>query len=80
MATITIKNIPDELYERLKKKAEQERRSINSQAIVCLEQVLGHPREDTETILAEIRAHRDSLPYINMTPDEIEAAINEGPP
>ena len=37
MATITVKNIPDELYERLKCVAEINRRSINSEIIVCIE-------------------------------------------
>jgi len=35
--TLTLKNIPDELYERLKSAAELNRRSLNSEAIVCLE-------------------------------------------
>ncbi len=38
--TLTLKNIPDEVYERLKASAEKHRRSLNSEAIVCLESVL----------------------------------------
>lgn len=38
--TLTLKNIPDDLYERLKVAAEMHRRSLNSEAIVCLETVL----------------------------------------
>jgi hypothetical protein len=34
-STITLKNIPDEVYERLKASAEANRRSLNSEAIVC---------------------------------------------
>jgi plasmid stability protein len=37
MATVTVKNIPDELYERLKTVAQINRRSINSEIIVCIE-------------------------------------------
>ena len=40
MATVTLKNIPDRLCSRLKKSAAQHRRSINSEAIVCLERAL----------------------------------------
>jgi len=40
MATVTLKNIPDELYERLKATAQAHRRSINSELIHCLETVL----------------------------------------
>ena len=38
--TLTLKNIPDDIYERLKAAAEIHRRSMNSEAIVCLETVL----------------------------------------
>jgi hypothetical protein len=38
--TLTLKNIPDEVYERLKLSAEVHRRSMNSEAIVCLETAL----------------------------------------
>ncbi len=37
MATVTVKNIPDELYERLKSVAATNRRSINSEIIMCIE-------------------------------------------
>ena len=35
--TLTLKSIPDEVYERLKASAEVHRRSLNSEAIACLE-------------------------------------------
>ena len=38
--SVTLKNIPDAVYERLKAAAELHRRSLNSEAIVCLESVL----------------------------------------
>jgi antitoxin FitA len=38
--TLTLKNIPDVVYQRLKTSAETNRRSLNSEAIVCLEAVL----------------------------------------
>ncbi|HNS57464.1 MAG TPA: Arc family DNA-binding protein, partial [Nitrosomonas europaea] len=38
--TLTLKNIPDDVYERLKVAAEVHRRSLNSEIIVCLETVL----------------------------------------
>ena len=33
--TLTLKNIPDDVYDRLKASAEANRRSMNSEAIVC---------------------------------------------
>ena len=38
--TITLKNIPDDVYKRLKLSADTHRRSLNGEAIVCLEAVL----------------------------------------
>jgi len=38
--TLTLKNIPDAVYERLKIAAATHRRSLNSEAIVCPEAVL----------------------------------------
>lgn len=40
MATITLKNVPDDLYDQLKRSADRHRRSINREAILCLEQAL----------------------------------------
>lgn len=37
--TLTLKNIPDEVYDRLRLSAATHRRSLNSEAIVCLETV-----------------------------------------
>ena len=61
-ATITLKNIPDEVYLRLKAAAESHRRSLNSEAIVCLEAVLLPGRTTAEEVISRARAIRESLP------------------
>ena len=35
--TLTLKNLPDELHSRLSAAARRHRRSLNNEAIVCLE-------------------------------------------
>ena len=50
--TLTLKNIPDEVYQRLRASAEAHRRSLNSEAIVCLETVLLPGRMDPAERLA----------------------------
>lgn len=40
LASLTIKNIPDQLLHRLREVAERERRSITQQVLCMLEQVL----------------------------------------
>lgn len=59
--TLTLKNLPDELYDRLKCAAASHRRSLNSEAIVCLESVLLPSRVDPAERLARARALRASL-------------------
>lgn len=57
-ATMTLKNIPDEIYERLKASAAIHRRSLNREAIVCLESVLLPERIPPQERLARARALR----------------------
>jgi antitoxin FitA len=56
MTSLTIKNLPAAVYENLKRLAEIQRRSINSEAIVCLETVLAPTQVSTAEKLARARA------------------------
>ena len=80
MATLTIKNLPDSLYEHLRAQAKRHRRSINSEAIVCLEQVLLSRRIDPESELAKIRKLRQEIADVYVTESDLQAAKNEGRP
>lgn len=61
-ATLTLKNIPDFVYQQLKAAAVLHRRSMNSEAIVCLEQALMPSRLPVNEHLARARALRATLP------------------
>lgn len=76
--TLTLKNIPDELYQRLKASAEAHRRSLNSEAIVCLESVLLPGRIDPGERLARARALRAALPRSSFEARDIDAMKREG--
>ena len=78
MATLTIKNVPEKLHQRLKESAAQHRRSINSEAISCLEKVLVSTRVDPQVFLAEVRALRKRMPRMYVTEEFLRAAKNEG--
>ena len=54
MANITVKNIPDSLYERLKKVAHLRHRSINNEIIRSIEKALGVSESDSDP--EELRA------------------------
>ena len=76
MATLTIKNLPDELYQALSQTAKKHRRSINSEAIVRLERSLSVQHVD----LDEIRALRKKTMGLHLTDKILEQAKNEGRP
>jgi antitoxin FitA len=80
MATLTIKNIPTELYERLKESAAQDRRSLNNQVIVCLERALRSPQIDTDAVLADARALRRKTSRYVLTDRALTRAKQEGRP
>jgi antitoxin FitA len=78
--TLTLKNIPDTLYERLKASAEKHRRSLNSEAIVCLESVLLPTKMTPKERLARARALRDTLPQGEFQPHDIDESKKQGRP
>ena len=78
--TLTLKNIPDDIYERLKVAAAAHRRSLNSEAIVCLETVLMPTRMSAEERIARARWLRAGQGKRDLDHDDIEALKNEGRP
>ncbi|MBK6584072.1 MAG: Arc family DNA-binding protein [Gammaproteobacteria bacterium] len=78
--TLTLKNVPDEVYQRLKASAETHRRSLNSEAIVCLESVLLPGRIDPAERLARARAMRAALPGNQFRAHDVDALKREGRP
>lgn len=78
MANLTIKNIPDNLYQRLKESAKLNRRSMNSEVLVCLEQVLLQPKIDKTTVLQRIKGLRAESKRHFLTDEEILKIKNEG--
>jgi len=78
--TLTLKNIPDTVYERLKAAAQAHRRSLNSEAIVCLESVLLPTNLPPTERLARARALRAALPQGLFPSQDIDAAKRKGRP
>ncbi|HMN76107.1 MAG TPA: Arc family DNA-binding protein [Burkholderiaceae bacterium] len=78
--TLTLKNIPDEVYERLKLSAATHRRSMNSEAIVRLEAALQANRLAPAERLARARALRTALPTGKFRAATIDAMKREGRP
>jgi len=79
MASFTVKNIPDPLFQRLKSAADLHHRSINGEILVCIERSLGITHEPAELLvrMREVRARFRGKP---LTDDELRAAKIAGRP
>jgi len=80
MANITVKSIPRELYDKLKKSAEEHRRSINSEIIYCLEQYLRIRRVDPDEFLTRADALRNQTGLPPITERILREAKSTGRP
>ena len=80
MPALTIKNIPDDVYNALKDSAKQQHRSINSEVITCLKRTLLPKRINPEERLSTIRAIRSQVKSGTITVEDIDQVINEGRP
>jgi plasmid stability protein len=78
MATVTVKNIPDELYKRLKAVAEINRRSINSEIIVCIENAVTSRRINPDEVLENARRLRQLTADHPISYEEFNKAKAEG--
>jgi plasmid stability protein len=78
MATVTVKNIPDELYERLKAIAEINRRSINSEIIVCIENAVTSRRINPDEVLENARRLRQLTAGHRISDEEFNQAKAKG--
>jgi plasmid stability protein len=68
MPTLTLKNIPDDLHARLKASAERNRRSLNSEILVRLEQDISRPVLDPLVHAQTLRAFSARLPRVDHRP------------
>jgi len=78
MVTVTIKNIPEEVYERIKTQAKVNHRSINGEILSILEQAISLAPIDVQTTLERARKVRELTAHYTITASEIEKMINEG--
>lgn len=76
--TLTLKNIPDDVYARLKLSAEVHRRSLNGEAIVCLEAVLFPAKIAPSERLARARELRGALAPVKFKARDIDTLKREG--
>ncbi len=78
MPTLTIKNIPEDLYEQLKRYAEINRRSLNSEVILCIEREVRSRKIHPEARLARARQLREKTARYPVTDDDFDKMKTAG--
>ncbi len=78
--SITLKNIPEPIYQRIKLAAKHHHRSMNSEIIACLEQALVPRPVDIDTQLETARRLREKYVGPELGFDDIAGAIERERP
>ncbi|HKI46405.1 MAG TPA: Arc family DNA-binding protein [Balneolales bacterium] len=80
MATnITIRDIPDEVYQKLKTQADLHHRSINSEVIVYLKKLVQSNRRDPDQIINRAKKIKQKAKGA-LSIDQIQQAIDQERP
>jgi antitoxin FitA len=70
MVTVTIKNIPEQLYEQIKLRAKRNHRSMNGEILSILEQATSLPPIDVQVTLEQARKVREFTANYTVTAEE----------
>jgi antitoxin FitA len=80
MPTITLKNIPPDLYDLLKQSAAANHRSINGEILTCIERAVRGRRVNPEVLLDRARRLRQKTKDHPITDNELRTAKQMGRP
>ncbi|MBI4306351.1 MAG: Arc family DNA-binding protein [Chloroflexi bacterium] len=81
MATLTLKNVPEKLVQRLKEEAKQNRRSLNQETLARLEVSVTVRRPGGEETVVKLRKLHNKLAGLPPLTDKFLArARNKGRP
>lgn len=80
MPAITLKNIPTNLYKSLKESAKIHHRSLNGEAIACLEKSVGATKLNPKDTLDRIIRIRNQESTLKLTEKILKEAKETGRP
>ena len=80
MPAITLKNIPEELYTKIKISAKINFRSINSEILFRLKSSISQKKPEVDYLLSQIHAINRNLQIPILNDKLIDKAKNEGRP
>lgn len=74
---ITIRDIPDDVYKKIKEQADLHQRSINSEIIFYLKQMVSSHRPDPDEVITRAKKLKAKARG-SLTIQEIQNAIDQG--
>jgi antitoxin FitA len=80
VASLMTQGIPEPLLNRLRRSAEQHRRSLNSEVLYRLERSVQSAAVEPEQTLARVRTLRERAVLPPLTDEWLEQAIEDGRP
>ena len=78
MPSLTLRNIPDPVYERLKVLADRNRRSLNNEVLTRLERSVGGAVLDVEAEIARVERLHKLYRGPSVTPERLRAMMEAG--
>ncbi|MCQ3973990.1 MAG: hypothetical protein DPW09_11135 [Anaerolineae bacterium] len=69
MPILHVRNVPDQLYERIRQHAQQQNRSISAEVIILLDKALAQSELSQAEVLTNIRRRRFFRPTDQGAPD-----------
>ena len=78
MPSITIKNIPDEIYAKIKENAALNFRSINSEILYCLNKALNPKTINPENIIARVEEMQAKYKLTPLSEQILNKSKNSG--
>ncbi|MBN1349402.1 Arc family DNA-binding protein [candidate division KSB1 bacterium] len=76
MPAITLKNIPADLYDEIKKNADINFRSINGEILFRLKKSIGHKKTNPELLISKIEAIQAKIKAPDLTDEILYEAKN----
>jgi antitoxin FitA len=64
MAILHVRNVPDDLYERLQQRAGAQKRSLSAEVVSLLERAIGEPGVERAELFDRIRRRRSQIQHL----------------
>ena len=77
MAILHVRNVPDDLMERIRQRARENRRSLSAEVVTILERGIEYNRRSVAETLERMERRRLSRPRIEGVPDSVQL-LREG--